>query len=122
MVKSKDKIWHQLPASEVTRFLDVNLSTGLSAEDIKLVFRKRARVFHSDVAKDKVAGETKFKEINEVYEVLSDPEKRRRYDELGPNWQDGGNGASAQERIEMAHEDFDFWQLRHGVQGRGESG
>jgi curved DNA-binding protein len=63
-----------------------------SAEDIKQAFRKLARVHHPDVAKNKVAGEAKFKEINEAYEVLSDPEKRRRYDELGPNWQDDGRG------------------------------
>ncbi len=61
------------------------------AEAIKQAFRKLARLYHPDVAKDKVSGEAKFKEINEAYEVLGDPEKRRRYDELGPNWQ-GGEG------------------------------
>ena len=64
-----------------------------AAEEIKLAFRKLARIHHPDVAKNKVTGEAKFKEINEAYEVLGDPEKRRRYDELGPNWQDGANAA-----------------------------
>jgi curved DNA-binding protein len=59
-------------------------------EEIKQAFRKLARVHHPDVAKNKTTGEAKFKEINEAYEVLSDPEKRRRYDELGANWQEGG--------------------------------
>jgi curved DNA-binding protein len=59
-------------------------------EDIKQAFRKLARIHHPDVAKNKKLGEEKFKEINEAYEVLGDPEKRRRYDELGANWQDGG--------------------------------
>lgn len=63
-----------------------------SAEEIKQAFRKLARLHHPDVAKNKASGEAKFKEINEAYEVLGDPEKRRRYDELGPNWQDTGSG------------------------------
>jgi curved DNA-binding protein len=62
-----------------------------SAEEIKQAFRKLARLYHPDVAKNKVAGEAKFKEINEAYEVLSDPAKRTRYDELGANWQEGSH-------------------------------
>jgi curved DNA-binding protein len=78
------------------KFQDYYESLGVartaSAEEIKQAFRKLARLHHPDVAKNKVAGEAKFKEINEAYEVLSDPEKRRRYDELGADWQDGGRG------------------------------
>ncbi|RFC51056.1 MAG: curved DNA-binding protein [Verrucomicrobia bacterium] len=59
-------------------------------EEIKQAFRQLARIHHPDVAKNKATGEAKFKEINEAYEVLGDPEKRKRYDELGPNWQDTG--------------------------------
>jgi len=66
-----------------------------SAEEIKQAFRQLARVHHPDVAKNKIAGEAKFKEINEAYEVLGDAEKRRRYDELGANWQDGAGDPSA---------------------------
>jgi curved DNA-binding protein len=61
-------------------------------EEIKQAFRKLARIHHPDVAKNKAAGEEKFKEINEAYEVLGDQDKRRRYDELGANWQDTGAG------------------------------
>ena len=53
------------------------------------ISRKLAREFHPDVAKDKKKAEEKFKEINEAYEVLSDPDKRRKYDELGANWKSG---------------------------------
>jgi curved DNA-binding protein len=60
-----------------------------SADDIKKSFRKLAREYHPDVAKDKKKAEEKFKEINEAYEVLSDPDKRRKYDELGANWKSG---------------------------------
>ena len=63
-----------------------------SQEEIKAAFRKLARLYHPDVAKNKASGEAKFKEINEAYEVLGDPEKRRRYDELGANWQEGAAG------------------------------
>jgi curved DNA-binding protein len=59
--------------------------------DIKKAFRKLAREFHPDVAKDKKKAEEKFKEINEAYEVLSDPDKRKRYDELGANWKSGAD-------------------------------
>ncbi len=57
--------------------------------EIKKAFRKLAREFHPDVAKDKKKAEEKFKEINEAYEVLSDAGKRKKYDELGANWKSG---------------------------------
>ncbi|TMQ14912.1 MAG: J domain-containing protein [Candidatus Rokuibacteriota bacterium] len=64
------------------------LGVDRSADDktIKSAFRKLARKHHPDVAKTKDAG-ARFREISEAYEVLSDPEKRRRYDTLGPDWQ-----------------------------------
>lgn len=58
--------------------------------EIKAAYRKLARKFHPDVNKTKEA-EQKFKDINESYEVLSDKDKRQRYDSLGANWQDGAN-------------------------------
>ncbi len=63
------------------------LGVGRTAtgDEIKQAFRKLARKHHPDVAKDKKAGEIKFKEINEAYEVLGDPENRKKYDQLGEN-------------------------------------
>ncbi len=58
-----------------------------SDAEIKKAFRKLARRYHPDVAKDKDIAEEKFKAINEAYEVLSDPEKRKKYDTLGPDWE-----------------------------------
>jgi DnaJ-class molecular chaperone len=55
-------------------------------KEIKAAFRKLARKHHPDVNKGDAKAEAKFKEINEANEVLSDPEKRRRYDQLGPDW------------------------------------
>jgi curved DNA-binding protein len=60
-----------------------------TADEMKKAFRKLARQHHPDVAKDKKKSEEKFKEINEAYEVLSDPDKRKKYDELGANWKSG---------------------------------
>jgi curved DNA-binding protein len=61
-----------------------------TTDEIRKAFRKLARKHHPDVAKDKKAAEEKFKEINEANEVLSDPEKRRKYDTLGADWEHGG--------------------------------
>src|SRR5262245_34245254 len=61
-----------------------------SDDDIKTAFRKLVRQYHPDVAKDKKLAEDKFKEINEANEVLSDPVKRRKYDQLGAHWREEG--------------------------------
>lgn len=68
-----------------------------SADDIKKAFRKLARQFHPDTAKDKKSAEERFKEINEANEVLSDPEKRQKYDQLGANWQEPAAAAQDEE-------------------------
>src|SRR5580658_4084847 len=64
----------------------LGVARNATAAAIKKAFRKLARQHHPDVAKDKKTAEEKFKEVNEANEVLSDPEKRRKYDELGANW------------------------------------
>jgi curved DNA-binding protein len=66
------------------------LGVGRSATqpEIQRAYRALARKYHPDVSKEKDA-EAKFKQINEAYEVLRDPEKRQRYDQLGANWKPG---------------------------------
>jgi curved DNA-binding protein len=66
-----------------------------SEEDIRRAYRKLARQYHPDVNKDPGA-EDRFKELSEAYEVLRDPEKRQRYDQLGPNWKAGQDVSGAQ--------------------------
>src|SRR5256885_10990930 len=64
----------------------LGVSKTATDDEIRSAFRKLARKYHPDVARDKKAAEEKFKEINEAYEVLGDPEKRAKYDQLGADW------------------------------------
>jgi DnaJ-class molecular chaperone len=66
----------------------LGVTRGASAEEMKKAFRKLARKYHPDVNPGDKKAEEKFKEINEAYEVLSDADKRKKYDTLGPNWQE----------------------------------
>ncbi|HMD72656.1 MAG TPA: DnaJ C-terminal domain-containing protein [Steroidobacteraceae bacterium] len=66
----------------------LGLGRDSSAEDVKRAYRKLARKYHPDVSKERNA-EDKFKELQEAYEVLRDPEKRAAYDQLGRDWRSG---------------------------------
>jgi curved DNA-binding protein len=78
-----------MPVQYKDYYESLGVPRAASADEIKKSFRKLARLYHPDVAKDKKKAEEKFKEINEAYEVLSDPAKRKKYDELGANWKSG---------------------------------
>ncbi len=101
--------------------------------EIKKAFRTLARKYHPDVAKDKTTAEEKFKEINEANEVLSDPVKRRKYDELGENWNHPERAAQPQGGFNGGFEDgsefhfdgtgfSDFFEQFFGSRGRRSGG
>jgi curved DNA-binding protein len=113
-----------------------------SSEDIRRAYRRLAREYHPDVNKDPGA-EDRFKEVSEAHAVLSDPEKRARYDRLGPSWragQDvsgasgfggfgpgggggGGGGGFDDVRVEFGEGGFsDFFEDLFGAGRRGGAG
>jgi curved DNA-binding protein len=67
-------------------YATLGVAKTASAKEIKQAFRKLARKYHPDVNPGDKAAEARFKEINEANEVLGDPAKRKKYDELGANW------------------------------------
>jgi curved DNA-binding protein len=94
-------------------YATLGVAKTASEKEIKQAFRKLARKFHPDVNPGDKAAEARFKEINEAHEVLSDPEKRRKYDELGANWR-------AYEQAGAAGTDpFAGWNVQTGGGGTG---
>lgn len=120
----------------------LGVERAATAEDIKKAYRRLARKYHPDVSKEANA-EEKFKEVQEAYEVLKDPEKRAAYDQLGANWKSGeqfrpppdwasgfefrgrgapGGGAHAQQQFDEAGFSEFFSSLFGGGTPFGETG
>jgi len=73
-------------------FKVLGVERGADTDTIKRAFRKLARQYHPDVNPGDAGAEAKFKEVSEAYEVLSDPEKRARYEQFGQYWSQAGGG------------------------------
>jgi curved DNA-binding protein len=83
----------------------LGVNKNADKDEIKKAFRKLARKYHPDVNPGDRSAEEKFKEINEAYEVLSDPDKRQKYDRFGAQWQQYSRSGGRPE-------DFDWSQWR----------
>jgi curved DNA-binding protein len=109
-----------------TQFKDYYAILGVphdaSEEEIKKAFRRLARRYHPDVAKDKKTAEAKFKEINEAYEVLGDKANRQKYDQLGMDWQQPspapGEGFGAEPDVEFHFDGTGFSDFFEELFGR----
>ena len=93
----------------------IGVKKDASEDDIKRAYRKLARKYHPDVSKEPGA-EAKFKEVNEAYDVLKDPEKRKAYDQLGANWK-AGQQFNPNEFDFSKFKDFQGFQGFHAEQG-----
>jgi curved DNA-binding protein len=92
----------------------LDVSRTAPQEEISKAYKKLARKYHPDLNPGDTSAEEKFKDINEAHEVLKDEEKRKLYDQLGPNWKDGQQFQGAP--------GFENFQFNFGNMGRGAGG
>ena len=101
----------------------LGLSRGADDKEVRQAYRRLARQHHPDVNPDDAASEEKFKAINEAYSVLSDPDKRRRYNRYGDNWEHADRLQESQARSRhgrggvSAEDLFSGMSSRQGRQG-----
>jgi DnaJ-class molecular chaperone len=82
-------------ATATDYYATLGVSKTATEKEIRTAYRKLARKYHPDVNPGDKAAETKFKEIQQAYDVLNDPDKRAKYDRFGPAWETAGQGGFA---------------------------
>lgn len=105
----------------------LGIGRNASDKDIKQAFRRLARRYHPDVNPGDKSAEARFKEMNQAYEVISDPEKRRKYDQYGDQWQyadqfakAGGQATPEREYTGARPDGFEFTGFGPGNEDMGE--
>lgn len=108
----------------------LGIDKDIPQKDVRRAYLKRAKQFHPDLHPDDPKAKAKFQALNEAYEVISDPEKRKKYDQFGEHWKEadafngaggaGGNGGSTfhwSSNGGSPFDDFDFSQFGSGGGG-----
>lgn len=100
----------------------LGIDKSATTAEVKKAYRKLARKHHPDVNPNDKTAEHKFKEINEANEVLSDPEKRKKYDKYGKDWQQGEayEQAQRQQQSQQQYQQQDYGNFGGGGFGEGE--
>src|SRR5690242_11472187 len=116
----------------VDYYKTLGVDKNASADDIKKAYRKLARKLHPDLNPNDKEAHKKFQQLNEANEVLSDPEKRKKYDQYGKDWQHGEayEKANRQQQSRSANQDFsgsfdeegfsDFFSSMFGNRGQSQ--
>jgi curved DNA-binding protein len=104
-----------MPVAAQDYYEALEVSRDASEDEIRQSYRRLARRYHPDVNKE-AGAEDRFKQISEAYDVLRDPEKRARYDRLGPNWRNGqeASGASRFDEAFRGGDGFDDVRVEFG--------
>lgn len=99
----------------------LGVGRNASQKDIQSAFRRLARKYHPDVNPGDKQAEQRFKEISEAHDVLSDPEKRKRYDQFGPQWETAGPGTTGPggSNVRYGTVEMDPEELRNMFRGFG---
>lgn len=99
----------------------LGVDKNIAQKDVKRAYLKRAKQFHPDLHPDDPKAKAKFQALNEAYDVIGDPEKRRKYDQYGEHWQQvggaGRRGAGGFSGSGSPFDGFDFSSFQGGAGG-----